>query len=158
MSNHSDNPKKLYRSAKNRIIAGVAGGIGEYLGIDPTVIRILFVILIFPGGLGILLYLVLMFIVPMESEVKEKISEDKERIKEKAEDFAEEMKGRVHSIAEEFKERRYNHRAARNFFGLAVIIFGFIFLLGQVFPMMHFRWDIFWPSAIILLGFLILFN
>ena len=36
--------KKLYRSSQNRMICGVCGGLGEYLGIDPTVIRVLFVI------------------------------------------------------------------------------------------------------------------
>lgn len=37
--------KKLYRSKKDRVFAGVCGGIGEYLGVDPTVIRLLAVIL-----------------------------------------------------------------------------------------------------------------
>ena len=43
--------KKLYRSKKDRVFAGVCGGIGEYLGVDPTVIRLLAVILGFTAGL-----------------------------------------------------------------------------------------------------------
>ena len=42
--------KKLYRSKKDRVFAGVCGGIGEYLGVDPTVIRLLAVILGFTGS------------------------------------------------------------------------------------------------------------
>lgn len=47
--------KKLYRSKKDRVFAGVCGGIGEYLGVDPTVIRLLAVILGFTGS-GVLAY------------------------------------------------------------------------------------------------------
>jgi phage shock protein PspC (stress-responsive transcriptional regulator) len=52
------------RSRTHRIIAGVAGGAGQYLGIDPVVVRILFVVLTFAGGFGVLLYLAAWLIVP----------------------------------------------------------------------------------------------
>jgi phage shock protein PspC (stress-responsive transcriptional regulator) len=57
--------KKLMRS-EDRMVAGVAGGLGDYLGIDPTLVRILFVLLTLlgGGGLGILLYIVLWIIMP----------------------------------------------------------------------------------------------
>jgi phage shock protein PspC (stress-responsive transcriptional regulator) len=59
--------KRLYRSRTNRVIAGVAGGLGEYFGIDATIIRIIWVILALPGGLpGILLYLIFWLIMPLE--------------------------------------------------------------------------------------------
>jgi phage shock protein C len=56
--------KKLFRSRTNRIIAGICGGIGEYLGVDPTVIRLLWIIFIFAGGAGLLAYIVAYFIIP----------------------------------------------------------------------------------------------
>lgn len=58
--------KRLFRSRKERMIAGVCGGIGEYFGIDPTLIRILFVVGILMGGPGILAYLILLIVVPEE--------------------------------------------------------------------------------------------
>ncbi len=59
--------KKLYRSRDDRMIAGVCGGLGKYLGIDPTLLRLAFALLVVFGvGSGILLYLVLMIIVPLE--------------------------------------------------------------------------------------------
>ena len=60
--------KKLYRSRSERMIAGVCGGMGKYLGIDATVIRLLFALLSIFTGLvpGLILYLVLMFIIPDE--------------------------------------------------------------------------------------------
>lgn len=59
--------KKLYRSKKDRKIAGVCGGLGHYLNLDPTLIRIIFAILLLPGGLpGFLPYVLLWLIVPEE--------------------------------------------------------------------------------------------
>lgn len=55
--------KKLYRSKKDRVFAGVCGGIGEYLGVDPTVIRLLAVILEFTGS-GVLAYIVAAILIP----------------------------------------------------------------------------------------------
>ena len=64
MSNTSS--KKLYRSRINRKIAGVCGGLGEYLGIDPTLVRVLFVLgSIFVGG-ALLVYLILAIVIPEE--------------------------------------------------------------------------------------------
>jgi phage shock protein C len=64
MSNTSS--KKLYRSRINRKIAGVCGGLGEYFGIDPTLVRVLFVLgSIFVGG-ALLVYLILAIVIPEE--------------------------------------------------------------------------------------------
>lgn len=58
-------PKRLYRSRKDRMIAGVCGGIAEYFNIDPVIVRVIAVLLLFPGGLpGLVPYLVLWIIVP----------------------------------------------------------------------------------------------
>ncbi|MFH1237052.1 MAG: PspC domain-containing protein [Candidatus Aenigmatarchaeota archaeon] len=55
---------RLYRSCKDKILGGVCGGIAEYLGIDPTIVRILWIIGTLAWGFGILLYIVLWIIVP----------------------------------------------------------------------------------------------
>jgi phage shock protein C len=56
--------RKLYRSRTNRQVAGVCGGLAEYFGMDPTLIRVLFVVLAVLGGSGVVLYLALWIIVP----------------------------------------------------------------------------------------------
>lgn len=63
------NPRRLYRSRRDRQLAGVAGGIAEYLEIDPTVVRILWILSVFLGGFGILLYIIMAFIVPLDPRV-----------------------------------------------------------------------------------------
>ncbi len=56
--------KKLTKSATDRMICGVCGGVGEYLKIDPTVVRILWVIFSMMGGAGILAYIIAAIIIP----------------------------------------------------------------------------------------------
>jgi phage shock protein PspC (stress-responsive transcriptional regulator) len=60
------NPRRLYRSRRDRQLAGVAGGMAEYLEIDPTIVRILWILSVFLGGFGILLYIIMAFIVPLD--------------------------------------------------------------------------------------------
>ncbi len=56
--------KKLYRSRNDRMVAGVAGGLAEYFGIDPTIVRLAFVVLGLLGGPGVLIYIVMWIVVP----------------------------------------------------------------------------------------------
>ena len=59
--------KKLYRSRKNKMLCGGCGGLGEYLGIDPTVVRLLVVLLSLSSvGMGVIIYFVAAFIIPEE--------------------------------------------------------------------------------------------
>jgi phage shock protein C len=63
----SDNVKRLYRSTKERMLGGVCGGIAQYFNLDPTVIRILFVLALFvTAGTMFIVYLVLLVVVPEE--------------------------------------------------------------------------------------------
>jgi phage shock protein C len=57
--------RRLYRSRDERMIAGVCGGLGEYFSIDPTLVRVLFVVAAVVGGWGLLAYLLLLIIVPL---------------------------------------------------------------------------------------------
>lgn len=56
--------KKLYRSTENKVIAGVCGGIAEYFDIDPTLVRLAWVLFCVLGGSGVLAYLVAALIIP----------------------------------------------------------------------------------------------
>ena len=62
------NEKKLYRSETNRVFCGVCGGIGEYLDIDPTVIRVIWAIVALFAGTGILAYIIAVIIIPQEND------------------------------------------------------------------------------------------
>ena len=60
------NTKRLYRSENDRMIAGVCAGLAEYIDIDPTIVRLLFVLGLFVGGATFWAYLVMMMVVPEE--------------------------------------------------------------------------------------------
>ena len=57
--------KKLYRSNSNKMVAGVCQGIGEYINIDPTIVRLLWALFAFTGA-GLIVYIAAAIIIPME--------------------------------------------------------------------------------------------
>jgi len=60
--------KRLYRSKKDRMIAGVCGGLAEYFDIDPVIVRVILLILLFGAGTGFLAYVILWIVVPENPE------------------------------------------------------------------------------------------
>lgn len=64
---------RLMRSEADRMIAGVCGGLASYLGVDPVLVRLAFVILLFASGVGLAIYVVLWIVMPTESRVPPEI-------------------------------------------------------------------------------------
>lgn len=63
--------KRIYRSQEDRMVAGILGGLGKYFNIDPTILRLAFVAgLLFSAGALIFVYIVAIFIIPNEWEVR----------------------------------------------------------------------------------------
>lgn len=58
--------KRLYRARDERMIAGVCGGLAKYFNVDPTLIRVLFVLAAFAGGSAVLVYIILAIVMPEE--------------------------------------------------------------------------------------------
>lgn len=58
--------RKLYRSKDDRMIWGICGGLGKHFDVDPVIFRIIAVLTIFISGLGLWLYLILRFVIPLE--------------------------------------------------------------------------------------------
>ena len=61
-------PRKLYRSSRESMLGGVCGGLAQYLGADVTLVRIFFVLVALAAGTGLLLYLALWIIVPLDGQ------------------------------------------------------------------------------------------
>src|SRR3954452_19268936 len=59
-------PRRLKRSSTDRVLGGVCGGLGAYLGVDPIIVRVVAVVLAFFGGAGILFYLAAWLLVPSD--------------------------------------------------------------------------------------------
>jgi phage shock protein C len=152
--------KKLHRSQTDKIIAGVAGGIGEYFEVDPTIVRLIFVLITVLGGSGIFLYLVLWVLIPKDAEGK--IMIDKDRVKE----VAQEIKGKAETLHREMKEGfeqsgtehgERHHKRGGGLFGWILIIIGIMLVLNTLnLHWWHFYSPYFWPGVLIVLGMILI--
>lgn len=88
--------KRLYRSRNDRMIAGVAGGLAVYLNIDPLFVRLGFLLLTFLNGVGILLYLTLWLMTPIEDsaapDTRAQMRENVDEMRAAAEDAVERVR------------------------------------------------------------------
>jgi phage shock protein C len=102
--------KKLYRSRTNSMIGGVCGGLGEYLNVDPTIMRLVAVLLVFANGIGLLAYIIAWIIIPRNPGIEPEVM-----VTEKSE-------------------------LNRLLPGLALIFLGLIFLLNSLIPWFRFKY------------------
>jgi len=59
--------RRLYRSRRDKMVAGVAGGMAAYFGVDPVIVRLIWVLLLLPGGVpGLLPYIICWIVIPAE--------------------------------------------------------------------------------------------
>ncbi len=154
--------KRLYRSRSDRMICGVCGGLANYFDIDPVIVRIITILLIFAGGMGILAYIILAIVVPLESsqasEPRDVIKENVEEIKQTASQLGDDIHStfaRKGGAPEEMTKTR--HRS-RNVLGAILIVIGVLFLLASfnLFEWLH--WRYLWPLILIAIGLLVIFG
>lgn len=129
--------RRLYRCRHDRRLAGVAAGVAEYFDLDPTLVRVLWFLSIFVGGLGVLLYIGLAIIVPLEP-----LSDD-----EAAADAVDTPEGHRHA----------NRGSGRltTFFGIALILLGSLALIDAVLPAWTDSWRYLWPAFLVGIGVLL---
>jgi phage shock protein C len=144
---------KLMRSRTDHMIGGVCGGLAKYLGVDPTLVRLVFVLLAVGNGAGVLIYFVLWIIVPREDRpegagAEETIAANASEIAERARSLGDEVRGMTSTP---------NPKAAL-FFGVALIGLGVIFLLENLHWLWWFRFDVLWPALLILVGLLLMWS
>jgi phage shock protein C len=140
--------KRLVRSRSNLMIGGVCGGLGAYFGIDPTLVRLFFVLLAFAEGIGFLIYFIMWIVVPREDRIEE-VS------------FETNVRANVDEIA--VRARQMGDDLQRGFSGstqqLSVILGGALIILGVIFLLdnLNFVWfstlrSLFWPAVLIVSG------
>ncbi len=130
--------RKLYRSESEKLIAGVCGGLAEYFGVDPLLVRFIFVVLAL-NGLGVVLYLVMWVVIPTRS-MPEMVSEEIMRHN------VNEMRERVRQITRSFRESSQGSMII----GLALVALGVLFIARELLPAIPS--GIVWPVVLILIG------
>lgn len=138
-------PKKLYRRPKEGKIFGVVAGLAEYFELDVTLLRVIFVVLVFAGaGFIIPIYLLLALLLPTsEAEARAGVS-------------SKSVQANFSKLSSEFRDSGAVDRT-KNYLGIGLIVVGSWLFLGRLFPeIFDFRWDYFWPIALIVVGLLFL--
>ncbi len=125
-------PKRLYRSRVNRMISGVCGGLGEYLNMDPVVIRIIFILLALFGGGGIILYIIGIIVIPESPQQSPVV-----------------------------KQTHQSHSGHSAFWGWTLIILGALLLIPQFtfippIDLWNLPWGTIWAVLFILFGLFLL--
>ena len=144
-----DEPKTLYRSTEDKVIAGVSGGLAEYFNFDSTIIRILFVLLAIFGGSGFIIYIVLWLIVPSKSDISKNSADT---IRSNLED----MKSKTQSFAHDIGRPGITDNNHRFWWAIFIIILGFVFLMKNFGLLESIDLDKFWPLILIIIGLAII--
>ena len=134
--------KKLYRLPKEGVVTGVAAGFAQYLAMDVTLMRLIFVaIILLSGGAALIAYIVLAIVMPTPDD-DNAVQPD--------------LGQKIENLAHEVKEGGRAGRIA-NLFGIGLIALGAWLLIGQFLPSwFNWQWDLIWPGLIIVLGVWIL--
>jgi len=131
--------RRIYKSRRNRFIDGVCGGIAEYFGVDPTIVRLLWVLVTLLGGSGIVLYIVGMIVMPVNPE-----------------HLAGLQPSTTAASSSEPSDRR-------RFFGILLMLAGMFFLLANLGWFTGFGWwafsrSVVFPVFLILVGALFIYT
>jgi Putative stress-responsive transcriptional regulator len=138
--------KKLYRSNTQKVIGGVAGGLGEYFNIDPVIIRVLFVLLILAGGGGLLLYVIMWIFIPQNPDFF--LNTNPKNMQEE--------KNNVGSNDATPQQDKHCKKEGNLMGGLILITLGILFLLPTFFNWLDFG-DL-WPVLLIVIGAVIIYK
>ena len=145
--------KKLYRSTVDKMIGGVAGGLAEYFDIDSTLIRVLFIIIVFLGGGGIIAYIILWIVVPQKPYVLPK---------NRFADTAPSGSGASNFSADQTTSDSFNvsngsvagaitqTNSKQFWIAIVLIVIGGLLLLDNIFP--RFEFGHWWPVILIGIG------
>jgi len=128
-------PRRLYKSRRDRVIDGVCGGVAEYFEVDPTIVRILWVLITLLGGSGFILYIIAMIIMPVNPE---------------------------HVAAGQASTTPVKNTDRKRFWGVLLILVGALILFANLgwwaaFHWWHVSWDVVFPIVLILIGFWLMY-
>jgi len=150
-------PARLERSTTNKVIAGVCGGIAEYLAVDATLVRVVFVVGTFlTAGLGILAYIVLLILMPLSGRpapfvATPRSGEGPTDVSTPPADPA-----TASPATQDPAARAAETERRRMAFGYLLIVLGVALFLGNAGAFRFIQWQLVWPLVLVAIGALLL--
>ena len=143
-----EHARGLEKSASDKVLAGVAGGMAEYMNIDPVLVRVGWVVLCFAtAGLAFVVYIVMALVMPKEGSANGD-----------AHGVVTENLGGMAEDATEFGQRMLERKdRTRNWLALGLIVIGTVALLANLGVFSFINWGLIWPVALIAVGGAFLF-
>ncbi len=144
--------KKLYRSRSKKVIAGIAGGLGDYIGVDPVIIRIILILITIINGIGILVYIIMWIVIQEEpSNISAKMNPGVDTGESKSDESTNSNSINPQNIITPEPSTK-----GRVVFGAILIGIGLIFLFDKFIPSLDF--EVLFFVSMILLGIFLLLN
>ncbi len=129
--------KRLYRSRKEKMFAGIAGGLAEYYDLDPVLVRIAFVLVTLLHGAGLIAYIICIFVIPKEPEAI--------------------PMGSAEAVPEvPIQEQEPKRSKSRNVLGMVLVVVGTVLLLANFIP--FFGCANVFPTLLLIAGIALLFS
>ncbi len=146
-----EDTKQLHRSRHDRIFAGVGGGLGEYLGFDPIVFRVLLILLaVFGNPLQVILvYLALVIVIPDEQKIE---LAEAETIRDPLRNFFHNLTRRTDLITHHTETARQWFERNRNTLGIVLTVAGVCLLWAQLFELPWLNHNLLWAGILLAFG------
>jgi len=154
--------KRLYKSGTEKVIDGVCGGIADYFGIDPTLVRLLWIASIFAGGAGIILYIIAMIIIPTEPYQQ---SQNSQAQSGSSYNYNPQTGEKMYDVSSDGKVKRDNDESVSSMvkviIGAVFLLMGMYFIANNFFNLSWFfnvSWKVFIGILFIAIGGVIFFR
>ena len=149
--------KRLYRSKNDKMISGVCGGLGQYFGVDSTLVRLVFLLMLIFGGSGFIIYLIMAIVVPEEGSPagtpQEVVHTNAQQLADTAREFGKSIEQGVGTPGSPAAPAAHTGQQGALVFGGILIALGILFLMQNF---LHFNFSQFWPLILIVIGLALL--
>jgi phage shock protein C len=145
--------KRIYRSKTNKIIGGVCGGIGEYFGVDPVLIRLLWVGATFLAGAGILFYIIAWIVIPEDTR---SVTNTRDNATSSEDPTASSETGTAGSAFNNGTSAPIDSKKGALIVAILFMFFGAFLLLNRFWAI--FSWKVFFGLFFVLVGGLLLYG
>lgn len=152
--------RRLYRSRRDRLLFGVCSGLADYFDIDPTLARLVFVLITLAGGAGILVYIILAIIIPEEGTLhlggQAGLRQNVDSLVDNTGEVADQLRSRMSGQSAATTADADRPKRSQTVIGMILIGLGILFVASNLGWLVWFSWHNFWPLILIAIGVAIL--